>query len=335
MHQHFPSVLIRAITCLRDVGHFLRHFARSVSGGIVWDRILPLISFRRPDGEREIKERGKIYNGSGSSTAKDEILAKTDEFAQVKERHLAEDLFTTRKASGRQKNKNLIISVHIPKTGGTTFIEVLRKCAQEVFYLDYGSGPLAPTALFRQGKLITAPFESIINDLELLPGRSVIHGHFPAEKYSDLFPNAVYVTWLRDPVERVISNYLYWQRSDIPGDRRWEQVTAENMSLEQFAQLDFARDLQEAFLSPLAVEQFDFIGITEEYDRSLELFRRLFCPDTRLDATAQNDNPNRQGKFYDLDPEVRKKIRLLNERDVHTYVDGVRRFRYLCEQVGL
>jgi hypothetical protein len=64
-------------------------------------------------------------------------------------------------------------------------------------------------------------------------------------------------------------------------------------------------------------------------------FRRLFCLDTRLDATAQNDNPNRQGKFYNLDPEVRKKIRLLNERDVHTYVDGVRRFRYLCEQVGL
>ena len=335
MHQHFPPVLIRAITCLRDVGHFLHNFVHSVGGGPVWDRILPLISLRRPDGEREINERGKVYNGSGSSTAKHEFLTKTDEFVQVSERHLAEHLFTTRKASGRQKNKDLIISIHIPKTGGTTFVDVLRKYVQEVLYLDYGLEPLAPTALFRQGKLITAPFESIVNDLESLPGRSVIHGHFPAKKVHDLFPNAVYVTWLRDPVERVISNYLYWQRSDIPGDRRWEQVTAQNMSLEQFAQLDFARDLQEAFLSPLAVEEFDFIGITEEYDRSLELFRRLFCLDTRLDATAQNDNPNRQGKFYDLDPEVRKKIRLLNERDVHTYVDGVRRFRYLCEQVGL
>ncbi|HEY7002114.1 MAG TPA: sulfotransferase family 2 domain-containing protein [Candidatus Udaeobacter sp.] len=235
----------------------------------------------------------------------------------------------------RLSNKNLIISIHIPKTGGTTFVEALRKCAQEVFYLDYGAEPLAPTALFRRGELMTAPFESIISDLELLPGRSVIHGHFPVKKYRDLFPNAVYVTWLRDPVERVISNYLYWQRSDIPGDRRWEQVTTHNMSLEQFAELEFARNLQEAFLSSLAVEQFDFIGITEEFDRSLELFRRLFCPDIRLDATIQNDNPNRRGKFYDMDSEVRKKIRLLNERDVHLYVDGVRRFRYLCDQVGL
>ena len=66
----FPSVLIRAITCLRGRWPLLHHFVHSVSGGPVWDRILPLISLRRPDGEREINERGKVYNGSGSSTAK-------------------------------------------------------------------------------------------------------------------------------------------------------------------------------------------------------------------------------------------------------------------------
>ncbi len=281
-----------------------------------------------------MKEHVKPPNPSECSAPDRNGLVGPEKLAQRKRPGLANGRFVSRKIAAHP-NEKLIISVHIPKTGGTTFVEVLRKCAEEVLYLDYGLEPLAPTALFRRGKLITVPFESIINDLELFPGRSVIHGHFPAKKYSDPFPNAVYVTWLRDPVERVLSNYLYWQRSDIPGDRRWEQVTAQNMSLEQYAQLDFARDLQEAFLSPLTVEEFDFIGITEEYDRSLELFRRLFCPDTRLDATAQNENPNRQGKFYDLDPEVRKKIRLLNERDVHTYVDGVRRFRYLCEQVGL
>jgi hypothetical protein len=50
------------------------------------------------------------------------------------------------------------------------------------------------------------------------------------------------------------------------------------MGLEQFAQLDFARDLQEAFLSPVTVEEFDFIGITEEYDRSLELVSASVLP---------------------------------------------------------
>jgi Sulfotransferase family len=234
------------------------------------------------------------------------------------------------------KNANVMISIHISKTGGTTFVDILRKCADEVLYLDYDYDyQPSPTALYRRGKRITPPFESIIDDLESLPGRSVIHGHFQALKYTDRFPNAAYVTWLRDPVERIVSHYLYWQRSQIPGDAKWEQVTAQQMSLEQFAQLKFVRDLQQAYLFPLAVEQFDFIGITEEYDRSLELFRRLFCPKVQFDATVRNENPDRQGKFYDLDPELRKKILQYNERDASTYHDGVRRFHDLCEQMGI
>jgi hypothetical protein len=235
----------------------------------------------------------------------------------------------------RLKSKNLIISIHIPKTGGTTFVDMLRNCAEEVLYLDYEYEGPSPSALFRRGEPLAMPFESIVSDLESLPGRSVIHGHFPAEKYISKFPNAVYVTWLRDPVERVVSNYLYWQRSDVTGDRRWEGVIAQKLSLEQFAESDFARDLQRAFLYPLAVEDFDFIGITEEYDRSLELFRRLFCPGISFRSTMLNRNPDRQGEFYELEPELRKKILNLNEHDAHTYLDGVRRFRYLCKQVGL
>lgn len=232
-------------------------------------------------------------------------------------------------------NKNLIISIHIPKTGGTTFLDILRECAEQVLYLDYDYEAPSATAVFRSGKKLTVTPESIIDELESLPGRSVIHGHFQAGKYVDRFPNAAYVTWLRDPVERIVSNYFYWHRSQLPGDTKWEHVTAEKMNLEQFAQLDFARDLQQAYLHPLTVEKFDFVGITEEYDRSIELFRRLFCPNVQFDASVRNENPNREGKFYDMDPQLRRRILKLNESDAYTYVDGVRRFRNLCEQVGI
>ena len=84
----------------------------------------------------------------------------------------------------------------------------------------------------------------------------------------------------------------------------------------------------------MAVEEFDFVGITEEYNRSLELFRRLFYPEGSLDVTAHHQNPNRKSKFYDIYPDLRKKILELNEQDAYTYLTGVRRFRYLFDRVG-
>jgi hypothetical protein len=50
---------------------------------------------------------------------------------------------------------------------------------------------------------------------------------------------------------------------------------------------------------------------------------------------VQTNNPDRSGNFYDLDPGLREKIPKLNELDACTYVNGVRRFRRLCEQVRI
>jgi len=315
---------------VRDIGPLLRHFAHSLGVGLVSLRSWPQTSSARHRKRSTTRGRSRKIYGSSPQTEQD--LCKGSDSQQSSAS--IGSAFPIETGDG-PNNKNLIISIHISKTGGTTFLDVLRGCAEEVLYLDYDYEGPSPNALFRRGKKLTASPESVINDIGSFPGRSVIHGHFQAKKYNDKFPNAAYVTWLRDPVERIISHYLYWQRSRIPGEPLWEQFTTQQTSLEQFAQLKFVRNLQHNYLIPLAVEQFDFIGITEEYDRSLELFRRLFCPGAQFDLTVRNENPNRQGKFYDLDPELRKKILQHNERDASIYLDGVRRFRALCEQVGL
>ena len=333
MREHLPSLITRASGLVRDIGPLLRHFAHSVGVGLVSLGRRPRISSSARREKRSTTMRDRSRNAHGSPSQAERNLRERGDSRQLS---ASSGSAIPTETGDRSKNKNLIISIHIAKTGGTTFVDILRKCADEVLYLDYDYDyQPSPTALYRRGKRIKPPFESIIDDLGLLPGRSVIHGHFQAIKYTDRFPKAVYVTWLRDPVERIISHYLYWQRSHIPGDTKWEQVTGQQMDLEQFAQLDFVRDLQRKYLVPLAVEEFGFIGITEEYDRSLELFRRLFCPEMQFDATVRNENPHRQGKFYDLDPELRKKILQCNEGDASIYLDGVRRFHHLCEQMGI
>ena len=103
----------------------------------------------------------------------------------------------------------------------------------------------------------------------------------------------------------------------------------------EFAELERLRNVQSRFLSYGGIERCDFIGITEEYDRSIRLFQKLFCPDTDLAPHKQNKNPDRPTTGYDLEKGVREKILSLNELDVKTYEDGRRRFRMLCDELGI
>src|SRR5437867_1955276 len=80
------------------------------------------------------------------------------------------------------EGKKVIISIHIPKTGGTAFLQILKPVATEILYLDYGNQVFSPNALYRHGQKVHETFESF-GDLERLPGRSVIHGHFHSGKY--------------------------------------------------------------------------------------------------------------------------------------------------------
>jgi hypothetical protein len=61
----------------------------------------------------------------------------------------------------RIKDKKLVISVHIPKTGGTSFVDLLKTVAEEVLYLDYGNDVFAATAVYRRGQRVEQTFESI------------------------------------------------------------------------------------------------------------------------------------------------------------------------------
>lgn len=331
MREHLPSLVMRASALVHHMCHFYHSLLRMIEVGLLRLQGSPRICDRRaakqlpPEASSDQKARRP------DAKRRRRISAQGNSSSEVSR---PEDSSPWREGRGRLENKKLIISIHIPKTGGTTFSEILKTIAEEIFYLDYGNQVFSPTALYRHGQLVQEPFESV-TDLELLPGRSVIHGHFRIGKYLKKFPKASYVTWLRDPVERIASQYFYWQRTPLMDDPLCNKVITEKMTLEEFARWEVARNVQRRFLSPTGVESFAFIGITEEYERSLELFRRLICPDVQTSPTMQNYNPDRPAKFYDLEPGLREKILKLNELDAYTYVDGIRRFRCLCDQVGL
>ena len=192
----------------------------------------------------------------------------------------------------------LIVSIHVPKTGGETFRDILEELTEGHLQRDYGDRPLAPMSVRQRLRLATAR-------PHLEPATRAVHGHFIATKYWRRYPDARYMAWFREPVERLASHYYYWKRKPDRKNPTCERLIEEDLSLEAFAALPEMRDVQARFLGEVPPERLAFVGITERYDESIDLFRRAFYPDLPATAERTNANPERGGDGYDLDPSVR------------------------------
>ena len=92
-----------------------------------------------------------------------------------------------------------LISLHIPKCGGQSVRRVLKDIFGDKFYLHY----------FQKRNALPEKHE-------LKPG-ICIHGHFNRTKgfgADDYYPGVdQFITFLRDPLEIMISNYFFWKRT--------------------------------------------------------------------------------------------------------------------------
>lgn len=217
---------------------------------------------------------------------------------------------------------DLIVSVHIPKTGGISFREAIEGLAGGHLVHDYADRPLVPRTRWRalRERFRRAP---------LPPGTRVVHGHFVAAKYWRSHPEARFVTWFRDPVERLISHYHYWQREPDPQHPTCRRLLEERLSLLAFAALPEMRDVHARFLGGVPPERFAFIGLTERFAEGMELFRRLFCPELRIEHARRNANPARRGDRYEIDPAERAAIAELNRVDLALHARACARYQEL------
>ena len=125
----------------------------------------------------------------------------------------------------------------MPKTGGETFRDILEAMSDGHLQRDYGDRPLAPPSIRQRIRLATAR-------PHLDPGTRVVHGHFIATKYWRRYPDARYMAWFREPVERLASHYHYWKRKPDHKNPTCQKLLSEDLSLEAFAALPEMRDVQ-------------------------------------------------------------------------------------------
>jgi hypothetical protein len=217
----------------------------------------------------------------------------------------------------------VLISIHMPKTAGLSLRATLEEHFAAALLPDYQDYPLAHTPQERQ----TAA-ERFSRDLAPADFASIgcIHGHFLPAKYLSLVESqdCQCITWLRQPVARLISHYAYWRRSydasSAETSALHRRVVEEGWTLEQFCLTPELRNVYSQFLWGFPLDRLDFVGITEYFAEDLRYFSTGFLSinaapqwNNRRDASDQLQTPE------DLDEELCRQIEEYHAQDMQLY----------------
>jgi hypothetical protein len=210
----------------------------------------------------------------------------------------------------------MLISVHIPKTAGTSFRHSLQDHFGEGLVVKYGEKPFNTAVHERNLKAVSAALDHLHKDFS---GVSCIHGHYLPVQYlllSNTRPVS-FVTWMRNPVERLVSDYYHTLKnysSDAPPLQK--QIIAEKWTLEKYCTCEKLKNVYSQFFWGFPLENFDFIGITEYYNADFEFFRNKFLNPS---VPAYHENVNTGYKRKKLDAGLRKTIESFHAADMMLY----------------
>lgn len=214
----------------------------------------------------------------------------------------------------------ILISVHLPKTAGTSFGSSLEDYFGTSLLKDYdnNNNGISREAYDRNKITLLSSIDIAENGLESV---KCIHGHFLPVKYMLLGTRKKlsFITWFRQPVERMISHYNFWQRSYDPilSEGHHKQVVEEEWTLEQFCLSPRFRNIYSQYLWCFPFEYFSFIGITEYYEQDIQYFSEKILRNP-IECKYLNSANNQKTK-EELAPSLLKKIKQYHAEDILLY----------------
>jgi hypothetical protein len=232
--------------------------------------------------------------------------------------------------------------IHVPKCAGTSFISLL----DEMFV----NSEICPTHYdlrkFTRGEIGN----------EELQGYKFIRGHFP---YDLIIPRLEkpprLIIFLRDPIAQFIS--YHEMRKRVPDPISGMQEKIKDLSLEEFLDqspyaeviannatkllagvpdgdrlFDFSTTI-DVPLAKMRLEECEFIGITEEYEKSIGLFCHLYNFPLPEQHRELNVSPDRD-KRRDINPKTLDRIAEIQYADLALYRYGKNLFQQALERMN-
>lgn len=234
------------------------------------------------------------------------------------------------------------IFLHIPKTAGTTLLDILDRQYPAAAIHSFGGDAHASVAQFK------AMDEQSRAQIRLLRGHMAygLHEYLPRP--------APYFTILRDPVARVISYYNYILRT--PPHYLYETVTSNNMSLQELLESglplmmndgqvrlisgvwgepgfgEVTPEMLETAKKNLA-ESFIVVGLTEQFDRTLCLLKEKLNWSQPTTYQRLNVAPHSSKKSH-LPAATLDLLKRANQQDGALYAFAQELFAQQCAQQG-
>ena len=238
----------------------------------------------------------------------------------------------------------MLIFLHIPKAAGTTFHQILdRKYEGKRIVSIDGLDSGASVQAFKE----MPDHERAAIDL--------LKGHMPFGLHEYVSSPATYVTFLRDPVERVISYYYYVCRS--PEHYLYDKVTGNNLSLAQFVEAKLTTEVIDFQVKMIAGKEsalrswqhdpsllelawnnieryFSVVGFTEYFDQSLLLIKQKLGWRNSPCYQKRNVTKGRAG-IDTIDRNIIGLIREYNSLDCQLYDWALKRFKEQLRTAGI
>jgi hypothetical protein len=215
----------------------------------------------------------------------------------------------------------LIMFVHIPKTAGTSFKDAaIKYVGNGLIAKNYGKASPESTPWISETLLKNNNYSELYRRLKENKFQFYM-GHMHAMPAALVIPIRQVMTIMRDPIAQVISHYNHHVR--------W--LNYEGSVVDYIKSAAF-KNMQSRILSPLPVSLIGFIGITEDYNNSIDIFNRMHG--YQLKTLQSNVNTVKEIEIASDD--VTALIHKHNTADIklYDYAYDVHRRRLLLEEQG-
>ncbi len=220
-----------------------------------------------------------------------------------------------------------VIFLHVPRTAGTSLGSILGR--------QYPKGSIFRGGLLKDEDL--ASFRAL--DRGRRESLALVDGHMLFGLHEDIPGDSTYITFLRSPVDRVVSYFFYLKRR--PQTPLFERIEAQNIDLRAFVERGEARlhthDGATRMISGGGLDEFDedpdgmlerakanlessfsCVGLSERFDESALLLKAELGW-TRPVMYARKNVTAARTSLDDLSSVERASIERVNERDMELY----------------